>query len=314
MMVYDKKENFFEVSASDLAPGTFFRFCRVFDGTFTDDDLVFLENDPASNTFLFMSRRGIDRASRQALVWIRRFDVPGYVRRFSPIVLAHWDHVSHEFMRDDLRVEVVEWASGLLSISVADDERQTYFDTLIPESCRSMLADKIEGCVNAVRTLSGSEDADAAFRAITNLSRVHHDKMVDKGFWDCTSCDGTGTVDDDRCRVCFGTGKHRDEVKSLMLIASEAFEAFEGLRRPSRKCDACGGTGLSHKDGAAGVTCEKCDATGAQLGGSNYAEEIADIVIRCLDEAGGRGIDLGEVMRHKMAYNDTRPHKHGKSF
>jgi NTP pyrophosphatase (non-canonical NTP hydrolase) len=44
------------------------------------------------------------------------------------------------------------------------------------------------------------------------------------------------------------------------------------------------------------------------------AEELADVVIRCLDYAGARGIDLVAAVHAKQAYNETRPHKHGKAF
>lgn len=42
--------------------------------------------------------------------------------------------------------------------------------------------------------------------------------------------------------------------------------------------------------------------------------EIADIVIRCLDFADNFGIDLGAIIAEKIAYNSTRPFKHGRKF
>lgn len=41
------------------------------------------------------------------------------------------------------------------------------------------------------------------------------------------------------------------------------------------------------------------------------AEELADIVIRCLDTAATLGIDLGKSIMIKDSYNQTRPYKHG---
>ena len=41
-------------------------------------------------------------------------------------------------------------------------------------------------------------------------------------------------------------------------------------------------------------------------------EELADIIIRVLDTAGARGINIGRAVNLKMAYNATRPHMHGK--
>lgn len=39
--------------------------------------------------------------------------------------------------------------------------------------------------------------------------------------------------------------------------------------------------------------------------------ELADIVIRIMHFSHRHGIDLGKAMREKMAYNETRPFKHG---
>lgn len=46
--------------------------------------------------------------------------------------------------------------------------------------------------------------------------------------------------------------------------------------------------------------------------GAGEAEEMADIVIRVMDLAAARGVDLGRAIVMKMAYNATRPHKHGE--
>lgn len=42
--------------------------------------------------------------------------------------------------------------------------------------------------------------------------------------------------------------------------------------------------------------------------------ELADIFIRLMDHAEELGIDLAEIIRIKLEYNATRPHKHGKKF
>ncbi len=44
-------------------------------------------------------------------------------------------------------------------------------------------------------------------------------------------------------------------------------------------------------------------------------EELADIIIRCLDMAEARGYDLAGALLAKIEYNRTREHKHGgKAF
>ena len=40
-------------------------------------------------------------------------------------------------------------------------------------------------------------------------------------------------------------------------------------------------------------------------------EELADILIRTLDTAGYMQIDIAKAVELKLAYNATRPHRHG---
>lgn len=43
----------------------------------------------------------------------------------------------------------------------------------------------------------------------------------------------------------------------------------------------------------------------------NYEVEMADTIIRIMDDAGRRGINLGQVIIDKIKYNRTRTFKHG---
>lgn len=43
----------------------------------------------------------------------------------------------------------------------------------------------------------------------------------------------------------------------------------------------------------------------------NYEVEMADTIIRIMDDAGRRGINLGKVIIDKINYNRNRPYKHG---
>jgi len=40
--------------------------------------------------------------------------------------------------------------------------------------------------------------------------------------------------------------------------------------------------------------------------------ELADVIIRIFDFAGGANIDLEKIILEKMEYNEKRPYKHGK--
>lgn len=79
----------------------------------------------------------------------------------------------------------------------------------------------------------------------------------------------------------------------LMLIVSELAEAMEEHR--------------------AGNDPKFSSVTG---GGKpiGIPSELADVIIRVGDLAGVYGIDLEAAVRDKMAFNETRPRKHGKAY
>lgn len=96
----------------------------------------------------------------------------------------------------------------------------------------------------------------------------------------------------------------------LMLIVGEVAEAHEEVRAGN------------------GTTAYYTDSEGERWANQAYLtaenrplykpeglpSELADIVIRAADMAYTEGIDLEEAILEKMAYNATRPHKHGKQF
>jgi NTP pyrophosphatase (non-canonical NTP hydrolase) len=47
---------------------------------------------------------------------------------------------------------------------------------------------------------------------------------------------------------------------------------------------------------------------------NTFEDELADIVIRVMDLAAFKGIDLENHIKAKMRYNSLRPHKHGKKY
>jgi NTP pyrophosphatase (non-canonical NTP hydrolase) len=47
---------------------------------------------------------------------------------------------------------------------------------------------------------------------------------------------------------------------------------------------------------------------------AHIAEELADVVIRTADLAGGLGFDLEKAIEEKMERNKHRPRLHGKKF
>ncbi len=47
---------------------------------------------------------------------------------------------------------------------------------------------------------------------------------------------------------------------------------------------------------------------------SSAEEELADLIIRCLDMAHAQGFDMDRAVALKHKYNVARPHMHGKKF
>jgi NTP pyrophosphatase (non-canonical NTP hydrolase) len=76
--------------------------------------------------------------------------------------------------------------------------------------------------------------------------------------------------------------------EQLMLVVTEVAEAMEDLR--------VGAMSLSY------------DSNGKPCG---FPIEVADVMIRLFDLAGYLQIDLEGAVDEKIAYNETRPHRHG---
>jgi NTP pyrophosphatase (non-canonical NTP hydrolase) len=87
----------------------------------------------------------------------------------------------------------------------------------------------------------------------------------------------------------------RVQGNALMLIVGEVAEAHEEIRSGREPHERY----------------ESPDKPGKPEG---VPSEIADVVIRCFDFAGAWGIDLGEAILEKIAYNETREHLHSRKF
>lgn len=89
-----------------------------------------------------------------------------------------------------------------------------------------------------------------------------------------------------------------DDVALLHTEVSEMFEAFRV-------------TGLADATNPAHVFADDVEIPAKPEG---FGSEAADVFIRLLDTCKRRGIDLRAEYERKMAYNLTRPYKHGKNL
>lgn len=137
---------------------------------------------------------------------------------------------------------------------------------------------------------------------INKIVKEVHETAITKGWWECKICNGTGRlklgkwgmesagrhIDNIKCPLCDGTGKHREDAEVIALMHSELSEALEELRngKPNEYI-----------------------ANGKPEG---YAVELADCIIRIFDFIGSKGInDFEQTIMNKIEYNKTRTYKHG---
>ena len=147
-----------------------------------------------------------------------------------------------------------------------------------------------------------NEQTQATVAATLEVLAVHcHDMARDKGFWDNRYSALKTDVAKESMISDGDMGENisvmevlkrlndRNDSELLMLQVTEIAEACEGLRH--------GNPPSEHIP----------DFTALE-------EEQADAVIRFLDMAAARNCRIGLAVIAKMAFNYTRPRKHGKRF
>lgn len=114
-----------------------------------------------------------------------------------------------------------------------------------------------------------------------DLQRRAHLIAKDKGFW----------------QRDFGPETHATK---LALIASEVSEALEADRE---SWEYFASAAVPRR-----IMSKKIP------GFSTFEEELADVVIRTMDLAERRKLNLGGAIKAKLAYNELRPVRHGKAY
>ena len=137
-------------------------------------------------------------------------------------------------------------------------------------------------------------------QGLNESSKIIHEGNVKRGFYE-------GAFDKDGFPI-----KNIGEL--LMLVVSELGEALEADRKNRQanidafedKIDV-----MTHHD----ISQEQSfiDSFKAHIK-DTFQDEIADSIIRLLDLCGYFEIDIDRHINLKLAYNSTRPYKHGKNY
>ena len=140
-----------------------------------------------------------------------------------------------------------------------------------------------EAINEAVSYLNGKEEALKSFSAhmfmgFNEMATEAHRIAKDHGFHTPVLPRPSTTRPASEQTVVWSDIRAREFLASLMLIGTELAEAAEEVRKGS-------------SDG--------------------IFEEIADVIIRCLDLCGASDVDIHSLVVEKMRKNEARPHKHG---
>jgi NTP pyrophosphatase (non-canonical NTP hydrolase) len=115
--------------------------------------------------------------------------------------------------------------------------------------------------------------------ALNELAAEISDTAEGKGFWDYEAIGDDGLIP-----------------TKLALVHSEVSEALAVHRNDYDDDDLDATTGMT------------------PMQEDDFAEEVADIIIRCLDVVGYYGLDIGNIVLDKMETNRGRPYRHGKRY
>jgi len=103
----------------------------------------------------------------------------------------------------------------------------------------------------------------------------------------------------------------------IALAHSELSEALEEHRSGNPGEYFSGGVEYVDRDGTTDAmfpSSQPVDDKGRARKPEGVAVELADCIIRCLDTMHSLGVDIDGVVARKMAYNASRPFRHGRAY
>jgi len=101
----------------------------------------------------------------------------------------------------------------------------------------------------------------------------------------------------------------------LNFLADEIYiaNALKGFWEDDRGTPEC--IALMHSELSEALEADRKDLMDDKLPHRKGVEvELADCMIRILDYCGRHQLDIAGAIEEKLEYNNTRPHKHGKSY
>lgn len=96
----------------------------------------------------------------------------------------------------------------------------------------------------------------------------------------------------------------------LALIHSEVSEALEADRNGKYFFD----DGVTNPIDLVNMSEDEFKLSFGHFCKDTFEDELADVMIRVMDLATFKGIDLESHIKAKMRYNSLRPYKHGKKY
>lgn len=94
---------------------------------------------------------------------------------------------------------------------------------------------------------------------------------------------------------------------------SDIYDALSRLDKPDLMKSVTRDMTLAQLAKIAGEVGEAVEAIQKDKVPDDFAEELADIIIRTIDLAALACLSIGEAVAKKMAFNESRPYKHGKT-
>lgn len=130
---------------------------------------------------------------------------------------------------------------------------------------------------------------------INELRDIVHKNAIEKGFWH--------------------SGFTPNIPEKIALIHSELSECLEALRKDKFASKKHLDTFLYEDHSKESILLQPDKKFLFEQSIKNtFEDEMADVIIRCLDLCGYMNINIEAHILAKMEYNKTRPYKHGKSF